>query len=749
MAGRKWLFLVIWILSSTLVIHAQTRDNPFPIPTGSLEGNINNTFFTTFYSFDVVADDKVTLTLNATSGDLDPFMNLYNSDGEILQFNDDIEGQSTRNSQITFTAESDETLIVEATRFDDADGLTSGTYRLILEIEGLSQVPIVVDPLSLPAPFGVDFTQIEYETLGVIGQLNGDLTENYFAFKGQQGDFVSVVVSVNTGDLRPIVSILNAEATLISTSQTNENETTALATIPEDGWYLVEVTQESGQGTFNLFATQLAQSVLTSNQPVSGTLTESVPTLSYVFNGAINDKILASVELLDYDNGDIVQPQISLLNLDQEIIAEFTSESNRASVLTELPRSGPYIVQVGTSGTRVGGNIVVELQQSAFDISKLNIRDARYNESYKGIISNGIPLQYYRFVGKVGELVTIDMRADDTMVLDPFLILLDGNLNELAFNDTVGNSANARITQFILPENGEYYVIASRAGLEEGNSEGRYTLSMTVGQIELQAGNFTASLKWSGDADLNLFVREPEGRVISWSNPKLNTGGELQIDSNTNCETPTSQPVEHIYYPNTVTLPTGDYTVWVWYQNVCSMDEAVPFSLTLTAFNQEILRVQNTPENPVVIRPNQRFEVVTRINQSSSILISDGEFSSPTAQQSASQGGDTLIRYDETLSGTIHNEVYARFYQFMGEPNDRIVITVETQTGNLDPIVILRTEKDLNLAQNDDASPTVRNSRLEYTLEEAGQYIIAVTRYGLRDGTTTGSYTLRVERLTE
>jgi len=750
MTFNKWLILVCWFFTSALAIHAQTLESPFPIPTGSFEGNVNNTFFTTFYSFDVVAGDEVTITMETTTGDLDPFLNLYNLNGEILQFNDDAEEGTTRNAEITFTAETDATFIVEATRFERDEGTTSGTYRLTLDIDGALETPTEVDPQTLPPPFAVEFDVIEYGALDITNTLNADtIPERYFAFVGYQGDFIRVITTVTSGNLRPVVTIRNADSTIINTSQSTDAQViTTLATIPEDGWYLIEVKQESGAGQFRVFAEQLAESVILPNQPISATLTETVPTLSYVFNGTINDTILASAELLDFDETAPVKPSVAILNLNQEIINEFTSNSDRASVLIDqLPRSGPYIIQVSSSGTQSGGNIVVDLQQSAFDIEKLNVRDARYNESYKGIISDGVPIQYFHFTGKVGELVTIDMRADDPMVLDPFLILLDSDLNELAFNDTVGNTANARITQFTLPENGDYYIIATRAGLRDGNSEGRYTLSMTVGQIELQTGVFTASLNWTGDADLNLFVREPSGRVVSWSTPTTPIGGDLQIDSNTNCETPTTQPVEHVVYPNTVQLPTGDYTIWVWYQNVCSMGNPVPFSLRVTAYNQEILKLENTPENPLTIAPNQRLEVGVRVNQNNATVTKRGEFSSPTPQITASQGGDTLIRYGETISDTIRNDVYARFYQFMGEPGDTVLITVETQTGNLDPIVVLRTPDDVNLALNDDAATGTRNSQIEYTLEEAGQYVIAVTRYGLRDGTTTGSYMLNLQQL--
>lgn len=743
---RKWLFVGLWIVLAIMPVYGQSIESAFPITPGSIEGNINNTFFSTFYSFQVVADDVVTIQMNRTSGDLDPFMTLYSANGDILLLNDDADNGG-RDSRIDYVAESEGMLIVEATRFDRADGPSSGTYRLILTIEGVSQTPVVIDPLTLPAAFAVNYVQIEYETFQT-GTLNNQAPEQYYVFGGRQGDFVRVTTTVTSGNLRPLVTIRNEGSTVISTSIENSStEISTLATVPEDGWYLIEVKQEAGSGQFSMFATQLAQSVIMPDVPVRGELTATTPQQSFVFNGTINDTILARLELLNAPAN--VQPQISVRNINQEVVSEFTGENTRASVISELPRSGSYLVQIGVSGTSAGGAFSLRLQRSPLDIDKLEIEDVRYNESYTNRITHDTPLHYYRFLGKVGELVTINMQADDMMALDPYLILLDSNLNELAFNDTSGSSSNARITQFSLPSNGDYYIIATRAGLLNGVTQGSYTLSLTAGQIELQTGVFTATLNWSGDADLNLFVREPNGRVVSWSSPRLPSEGTLQIDSNTNCETPTSQPVEHIYYPSTVAIPDGDYTVWVWYQNVCSMGSPVPFSLRVTAYNQELLRVENTPENPVVINPFQRFESVIRVNQPVSTIITKGEFSSPTAQQTVSQGGDTLIRYGETISANIQNDVYARFYQFIGEEGDTIVITAETQTGTLDPILVLRTADDINLASNDDAGASTRNSRLEYTLSESGQYVIAVTRYGLRDGTTTGAYVLNLRKQVE
>jgi hypothetical protein len=349
--------------------------------------------------------------------------------------------------------------------------------------------------------------------------------------------------------------------------------------------------------------------------------------------------------------------------------------------------------------------------------------------------------------GKAGERVTIRMEATGTSnFLDPYIILADANFNELIFNDNVSASRNAQIAQFLLPADGDYYILASRAGLASGRTLGSYDLAITVGELKLETGRLTATLTWQGDADLNLFVRNPDGYTVSWSNPNEPNGGVLQIDSNTGCATPTDQPIEHVYWPET---EAGDYTVWVWYQTTCSNVSPVPFTLRLTVDGEAILNVASTPEKPLVLQPRERFESILRIaTDGSAVIVNEGTTSTPSLQQSASQGGDIFIsNFNQPQTGTINNSIYAQFYQFDGIEGQKIRITVERITGDLDPMVFLLDSRDVSLA-NDDDSAGDSNARIEeYTLLETGRYVIAVSRYGLRDGTSVGDYRLTLERL--
>ena len=69
-------------------------------------------------------------------------------------------------------------------------------------------------------------------------------------------------------------------------------------------------------------------------------------------------------------------------------------------------------------------------------------------------------------------------------------------------------------------------------------------------------------------------------------------------------------------------------------------------------------------------------------------------------------------------------------------------------SGDLDPVIVLHDAADHALpnGENDDFAGDTKDLRLSYTLPVDGTYIIAVTRYGVRDGTTVGDFRLSLAR---
>lgn len=78
-------------------------------------------------------------------------------------------------------------------------------------------------------------------------------------------------------------------------------------------------------------------------------------------------------------------------------------------------------------------------------------------------------------------------------------------------------------------------------------------------------------LRWSKPVDLDLFVTEPNGEVISYQNPTSKNGGVLDFDANRNCikEFMVSSPAESVVWPKGSLAP-GQYTVKARLANACN-----------------------------------------------------------------------------------------------------------------------------------------------------------------------------------
>lgn len=723
-------------LLPSLVTPTATQFPIFPLRPGSIEGNINDAAPAARYSFTATAGDSVTIRMDTTSGDLDPLLLLYAPDGTLLERNDD-QASGNRNALIALTLDRNGTYVIEATRFvaTDIGGLasgSSGTFRLVLEIEGGETPVSPSDPLGSRPDFGVPFTLIDYETF-VAGTLDETTTTRYYAIGGQQGDLVRATSTRTNGDLVPRLRVLNrALETISREAQTTDFESSGYVTLPETGWYLLEVTRADGSGRFDLYVTRLASEVLAVGSPVNGTFTPGSASASYIINARISERIAVNVFTTETNSG--ITPELRLLNLNLREIDRATGE-RFATLNTDIPRSGQYILQVnnlspGTSGgfrLRLTRLPPTEIREQAVPIA--------YNNRYEGQIDDSAPLQFYAFSGKTGELVTLDMSATSGN-LSPYLILMDSDLNELAFNGVA--SRDAHIVQYRLPKDSVYYALATRNGLERGTSSGTYTLTLTAGAVALTPGAVAATLRWEGAADLNLFVRGASGQTASWSTPRTADGGTLEIDSNTGCQTPSAEPVEHIVWE---ALQPGDYRVWAWYQDACGSAAPVDFTLAFDVAGERVLAAEAR------LLPDQRYETVVRVTDDGrGFVIEPGTITQPSPQQRASEGGDPRISYGDTLTGVLDDTVYARFYRFTGRAGEVAEISAETVAGNLDPLIILRDENDNVLpgGSNDDADESTRNALLRYTLPADGDYIIAITRFGARAGTTTGSFRLRL-----
>ena len=118
-------------------------------------------------------------------------------------------------------------------------------------------------------------------------------------------------------------------------------------------------------------------------------------------------------------------------------------------------------------------------------------------------------------------------------------------------------------------------------GRRAGDTTFGEPLTVPIEVLNVGSGELQINLTWNTDADLDLYLFEPDGTQIFYGNPNSAAGGELDLDANVGCG---NVGVENIFY-NQVP-PVGQYRVAVDNFSECSMPES-NYVITVTLPGQE------------------------------------------------------------------------------------------------------------------------------------------------------------------
>jgi len=109
-----------------------------------------------------------------------------------------------------------------------------------------------------------------------------------------------------------------------------------------------------------------------------------------------------------------------------------------------------------------------------------------------------------------------------------------------------------------------------------------------------QPGNPRFNLLFDNEenVDLDLYVRDPRGNVISFRNKVSPTGGQLDVDCL--CDNCPQGPSENIFWPLDNSAPKGIYTYWVEYYSSCSRTrESSNYTVTATYGSDSEIKAQH------------------------------------------------------------------------------------------------------------------------------------------------------------
>jgi hypothetical protein len=368
------------------------------------------------YSFNGQANELISISMNATSGSLDTLLLLLDSAGNVVGSNDDQAPGDTDSSIANFRLFANDTYTIVATRYGKDVGGTQGNYVLLLT-GPTGDLP--QDVLDLGLPRGSVEIALSWNT-------NADLQ---LLVRDPRGDSVfDDTPQVPSGGRLAAAGNVNCNISQLSpVSYVYWPEGVLVPGLYEvEVWYQNVCNNDTRPVSFAL-------NILVNGTPVFTDTAQPTPNEVYLtsFVVGVDGRVLTS------DGGFIgTRQQGGVQRLD----------SSTLDFRAELPNAQPIF-----SGQSVSGSITNE--------DKFNL---------------------YTFEGEAGDVVTISMVATAGR-LDTVLFLLDPNGFQIADNDdaAVGETTDSLIREFVLPENGQYTIIATHFGMQYGGTTGAYNLTFS------------------------------------------------------------------------------------------------------------------------------------------------------------------------------------------------------------------------------------------------------------------------------
>jgi hypothetical protein len=340
-----------------------------------------------------------------------------------------------------------------------------------------------------------------------------------------------------------------------------------------------------------------------------------------------------------------------------------------------------------------------------------------YDETARGEITNQTYRIDYTFEAQRDDIVTIAMTALDES-LDPFLVLLNPEGQEVASNDDADDTRNSRIDAFLIPESGTYTIVASRFSGDLGSTEGRFTLDVTnvaddlltnTGDGTLEYGDFLTGRITDLESNVDYTLQASAGDVISLS--MTATSGELD---------------------SLVALYSQDGR-----QLIFNDDD--PINDTLDSY----IREYTIPEDgSYIVR-------ATRYNRGDGDTTGTYELGLTLIGTADAFSDDPFtplpITLNETRTGALSSDHYLQLYRFVGRSFQEITVQMVATSNNLLPTLILLDPDGRPIARHDSFDYDSTTAILDnIVLNDSGSYTIVATRTEGNVGITSGSYTLLV-----
>jgi hypothetical protein len=427
--------------------------------------------------------DVIGILSRAKSGDLDTYLTLEDSAGNVLATNDDANGADAVIAGALLPA--DGTYTVVLSRVGTGTVGSSGNYELYVNL--LYRVNATAAPKALIA-YGE-------RTVGTLDQQN---PEARYTFSGNQDDEIALRLVHQTDDAPPMLELQDPAGTQLVSGTLGVGQTTIdHYRLPASGLYSVVVKRPLNAQlsyspfalTLNLLTSPAGQSaggVLHVNQAVTGTFAPDAAGHYWLFQGRVGQVI--SINLLQL-NGDLL-PSLLVIGPSGRSLASVAVPQRGQSVTLNqfnLPADGIYSLLVLPGGPNRAGQYRLTVQPNV-PVTPAPALLAP-GSPVSGTLDAVQPEQRWTFEGQKGQAVTIRMVTTGGNLI-PRLTLLGPDQRVLADQEAVPalQDKQSALADFVLPADGQYVVVAGqRQGLEV--TAGTYRLVLAVGALSPQAAS--------------------------------------------------------------------------------------------------------------------------------------------------------------------------------------------------------------------------------------------------------------------
>jgi hypothetical protein len=585
----------------------------------------------------------------------------------------------------------------------------------------------------------------------VQGLISNSVPSQRYRFRGGTGDTVTFSMATTSGDLDAYMLLVDASGNLIAEDNDSGQDTNAQMSVelPADGDYFIIATrrgQEQGltAGEFVLAITSNAEPLpvndaatlpddfvglptLDYGTSADGRITDVVFQETYVFFGQAGDAIEIAMEGI---NGSGLDPLLILLDNQRIPIAENDdADGQNAQITVTLPQAGYYAI-VATrfeldAGTSSGEyTLTLETQAdggtipSTIDIfTQLDPVRVTLDAAPTGRFA---PLEFadvYTFSVAQGALIDMAITTADNSLAT--IILTDSDLNFIAATN------NGIILAQTAPSSDDYLAFVAPQAGPAANVSGQFTVTLNADAVRAAANRDeteAAPITYGSTVRGTITDEQPQVRYVF----QARAGDVAEI----------------------AMTATGA-------QSLDTLVQLRDAEGDLVEENDDIDPgiVRNSFLSVEIPADGEYIIVATRYSGTTG-PITTGDFSLSLDYQdpvfAAVDRQANEIGYNETINGTISDEVRLRFFYFEGNQGDNIVVEVDATEGNLDGVLYLygvtTTGDYVLLSVNDDSElGNTLDPRIEYTLPRTGGYLLAVTRFedGEREP-SAGEFTLRI-----